>query len=287
MKKSLNDIIINKKSKKKIEQSDSISETISESITDTNTEINNKILKKKSSNNDVNIKNVKIDELIYPCKDEILYTRVILHPYQMNNDLYVNLKQNLIDKVENKCIKDGYIIKVYKILEYKNGILEAENFTGSAIYSVKYLAKICIALKESIIIAKVSSYIVSANFALADFGPEPIIKIIFTKNNKDINMNNFLIKNDKNILHIKSQKILNVNDYIKIQLKTIRFFQNDNIISCIGHLIDLATTEEIEKFGYDYNENKNIDIPLENNINIFLNEDQNIDDNVDGNKLDT
>ena len=58
MKKSLNDIIINKKSIKKIEQSDSISETISESITDTNTEINNKIVKKKSSNNDINIKNV-------------------------------------------------------------------------------------------------------------------------------------------------------------------------------------------------------------------------------------
>ena len=278
MKKSLKNIIINNKSKNKVEQSESITDTISESITDTNTDINNKILKKKSSIND--IKNVKVDELIYPCKDDILYTRVILHPYQMNNDLYINLKKNLIDKVENKCIKDGYIIKVYKILEYKNGILEAENFTGSAVYTVKYLAKICIALKESIIIGKISSYIPSANFALADFGSEPIIKIIFTKNNKDIDMNNFIIKNDKNIIHIKSQKILDINDHIKIQLKTIRFFQNDNVISCIGHLIDLATDEEIKKYGYDYNENKNIDIPLENNNNIFLNEDQNINDNT-------
>ena len=45
-------------------------------------------------------------------------------------------------------------------------------------------------------------------------------------------------------------------------------------------MIDLATDEEIEKFGYNYDENKNIDNSLENNLNIFINEDQNIDDNT-------
>jgi len=191
---------------------------------------------------------IKLNELIYPCKDEILYTRVILYPHQMNHDLYINLKKNLIDKIEGKCIKDGYIIKVYKILEYVNGIIEPENFTGTAVYDVKYLAKICTVLKESIIVTKISSYVPNANFALADFGP--IIKIIFTKNERDINSKVFTIGNDKNIIHIPTQTKLEVNNYVKIQIKSIKFYLNDTIIKCMGYLDNIATVDEIEKYAY-------------------------------------
>lgn len=257
-------------SRKKSIKEVNVSETISESITESN--IPEQIL------SSIDIKNIKIDELIYPCKDEILITKVLLHPHQMNNDLYINLKKNLIDKVEGKCYKDGYIIKVFKIIDYKNGIIEPEYLTGSAIFDVKYLANICVAIRESIIIAKISSYLSSANFVLADFGIKPIIKIIFTKNSKDINTNNFIINNDKNIIHSKTKKYLDVGDYIKIQIKTIRYFQYDKIISCIGHLIDLASKEEIEKFAYHENNDlydKDLDISSKSEkdfSNILINE---------------
>mgnify|MGYP000035008941 CR=1 FL=1 len=35
---------------------------------------------------------IRLNELIYPCKDKILYTKIILNPNQMNNDIYMNLK---------------------------------------------------------------------------------------------------------------------------------------------------------------------------------------------------
>jgi len=191
---------------------------------------------------------IKLNELIYPCKDEILYTRVILYPHQMNHDLYINLKKNLVDKIEGKCIKDGYIIKVYKILEYVNGVIEPENFTGTAVYDVKYFAKICSVLKESIIVTKISSYVPNANFALSDFGP--IIKIIFTKNERDINSKVFTIGNDKNIIHIPTQTKLEVDTYVKIQIKSIKFYLNDTIIKCMGYLDNIATVDEIDKYAF-------------------------------------
>ena len=223
-----------------------------------------------------NPSNIKINDLIYPCKDEILNTRVILHPYQMNNNLYVNLKKNLIDKFEGKCIKYGYIIKIYKILEYTNGIIEPENFTGSAVYDVKYLAKICVALKESTIVAKITSYIPNANFVLAEFGS--IIKIIFTKNERDLNTRNFIIKNDKSLISISSQKKIGINDYVKIQLKSIKFYQNDTVIKCMGYLDDLATDDEINKFYYqDDNTLRDINY-TEMQSSIYYNDDNDIED---------
>jgi len=191
---------------------------------------------------------IRLNELIYPCKDKILYTKIILNPNQMNNDIYMNLKKNLIEKLEGKCIGEGYIIKIYKIIEYTNGIIDAENFTGSAIYNIKYLAKICIALKETTIVAKITEYLPNANFALAEFGN--IIKIIFTKNERDLNTQIFKIGSDKSIINIKSQQKLQINDYVVIKLKTIRFYQNDIYIKCMAYLDNFASKEEIEKYAY-------------------------------------
>jgi len=222
-------------------------------------------------------KNVNINELIYPCKDAILQTKVMLYPHQMNNDAYINLKKNLIDKVENKCTKDGYIMKVYKIVEYKNGILEPENFTGSAVYDIKYLAKICVALKDSTIIGKISSYFPNGNFAIADFGP--IIKIILTRDKRDLNTNIFSIGNDKSIIHNLTQKKIGVDDYIKIQLKTVKFFQNDTIIKCIGYLENLPTIEEIEKFAYKPDDNNKINNEPNKQKTIYFNDDNEVEEN--------
>lgn len=229
---------------------------------------------------DFNVSNVNLSELIYPCRDEILYTKILLLPHQMNNDLYINLKKNLVDKVEGKCIKEGFVIKVYKLLEYNNGIVEPENFTGSAVYDVKYLAKICIALKESTIIARVKSYVPNANFALAEFGS--IINIIFTKNERDLNTRKFIIGNDKSLLHIPTKKKIGTGDYIKIQLKSVRFYKNDVIIGCMGYLDDLASPEEIAKYGYNNDIISKEIKQIEYDSTIYFNEDNEIEEqNID------
>jgi DNA-directed RNA polymerase subunit E'/Rpb7 len=222
-----------------------------------------------SDSSEIINKLINLNELVYPCKDEVLYTRVILYPHQMNNDIYINLKNNLVEDVEGKCIRDGYVIKVYKILEYTNGIVEPENFTGSAVYNVKYLANICTILKDTTIVCKISSYIPNANFALADFGN--MVKIIFTKNERDLNTKAFTLLNDKNIVHIATQKKLNINDYVKLQIKSIKFYHNDTIIKCMGYLYDIATVEEIAK--YSFSDNNVIQKSDEIKTNIYFNED--------------
>jgi len=222
---------------------------------------------------------IKVNELIYPCKDKILYTKISLFPHQMNNDLYINLKKNLMDNIEGKCIKDGYVIKVYKILEYFNGIIEPENFTGSAIFNIKYLAKICFGLKNSMIIANIADITPNANFVLVEFGN--IMKIIFTKSKRDMNSKNFILGNDKSIIYLPNQTILKKGDYIKIQLNIIKYYQNDTCIKCMGYLEDIATPDEIAEYAYK-NDTVFNNIKNETSSTIYFNDDNDtVEDNIE------
>lgn len=216
----------------------------------------NKIDETDSYINELN-NTIKVDELIDPCIEEILTTTITLSPYQMNNDLYINLKKNLIDKVEGKCNKNGFVVKVYNIIEYSNGIIEPEDFSGSATYIIKYIAKVCVALKDSIIVAKIiSNNISQPNFIVAQYSE--IIRIIITKKLKDWNINYFNITNDSNIIHIPTNKVLEQNDYLKIQLKVLKFNKNDTVIKCIGYAYDIATPEEIASFAFNNEINSNL-----------------------------
>jgi len=252
---------------KKEKNSSSVSSTVNVPTTTTSTSDSDSI-----DSIEYNSQNIKVNELIYPCVDKILYTKVILNPNQMNNEIYMNLKKNLIEKLECKCVSEGYIIKIYKIMEYTNGVIDAENFTGAAIFNIKYLAKVCVALKETSIVAKITEYLPNANFALAEFGN--IIKIIFTKNERDLNTRVFTIGSDKSIIHIQTQKKLQINDYVKLQLKTVRYYHNDTNIKCMAYLDEFATKDEIEKYAFKDDNIK--EQTVDNKAMIFYNEDNEI-----------
>src|SRR3990172_11202868 len=94
--------------------------------------------------------------MISPYINTKLYTHVALLPNQMDNKLYISLKKNLEDKVVKRCFRDkGYIMDVYKILEYKDGVIEAENPSGSAIFDISFSCRLCIPLKGKQIVCKV------------------------------------------------------------------------------------------------------------------------------------
>ena len=97
------------------------------------------------------------NNLVIPIVNTILSTRVSLFPHQMNNDIYYNLKYNIIQKVQGKCNEFGYVIKVLKIENYNDGIIDAENFTGSAVYNIRYLASLCIPVEKTQILAKIEN----------------------------------------------------------------------------------------------------------------------------------
>ena len=78
-----------------------------------------------------------------------LYTSAILHPHQMNNKIYINLKKNLEAAVVKRCFKRfGYIDKIIEILDYKDGFIDAENMEGSAVFDLGIFCKIMCTKKK-------------------------------------------------------------------------------------------------------------------------------------------
>ena len=183
--------------------------------------------------------------LVSPYINTELFTVVQLHPNQMNQDLYINLITNLKKKVEKKCNTHGYVTTVYKILAYNSGIIIAEDFMTSCRYNIQYSGRICIPLEESTIICKVK--ILKKLMITAENGPI----ITFIKAN-DFNQQTLKRDQDGNIVVIKTNKKIQIDDYVKIIVKQSVFRTGDERIIVIGYLYDIAIDSEVIKF---YNEN--------------------------------
>lgn len=128
-----------------------------------------------------------------PYFNTYLYTRVSLHPSQMNNDIYKNLKANLIRTKQNKCyLNYGYISKVYKIEERSGGLIIPEDPSASAEYEVKFSCKLCRPLVNTLVVFRV----LAVNKSIIYLNNGPIYMLIFDNN---INMNNFVYDEKHNV----------------------------------------------------------------------------------------
>ena len=176
-----------------------------------------------------------------------LTTSVLLRPYQMDNKIYINLKKNLEKKIVGKCFsRYGYIVKVIKILNYKDGIVEAENNESSALYDLEFSCKICAPLKNTSIICQVDK----VNKLLITAVNGPILVVI---TNDRINNEAFFKDKNNNIRYKKENEshILLPNDFIKVTLMTIQFYDGDEKIKAIGFIEGMATDEEMKSFYAD------------------------------------
>mgnify|MGYP003706724601 CR=1 FL=1 len=183
--------------------------------------------------------------LVSPYINTEFHTRISLLPHQMNNEIYVHLKNNLKKKVEKKCNKFGYITKLFKILDYSDGEIIPENFDSSAIFDIKYSCRVCLPIEKSNIICKIDLQ----NKALIKAVNGPIISII--KMNQ-LNTDKFSTNNKGDIIYNKNNHVLQVDDYIVISILALNFFAGDERQIVLGNLIDMPTEEEVKKF---YNEN--------------------------------
>lgn len=183
------------------------------------------------------------------------HTRVDLVPYQMNNDVYKNLKINLKKDIEKKCNKYGYVVKVFKITDYSHGIIEPENFLASAIYNVKFSCRMCIPSIKTKLICVISN----TNKALIVAENGPIISVITTKN---VNYTNFIVDNNGILNHKKkdgTSQQLKSKDIIKITVIATKFNKGDNNIKIFGFLEDIASKEEKEMYYSDLHYKENIE----------------------------
>jgi DNA-directed RNA polymerase subunit E'/Rpb7 len=214
-----------------------------------------------------------MSELVNPYKNTIFYTRVRLLPVQMNNELYINLKNNLIKKVEKRCNKYGYINKVFKILTYSDGLINPEDFSGSAVFNIKYSGNACIPIENSKIVVRIEKM---NNMAiLAKNGP---IKVVL-KHDKISNKFNVV----QSVIMFKNENGTNVpikaGDYLIVTILAKRFFNKDTFISVYGYIDDIPTETQINELYEPHLEESEI-ILEENRLTEYVtfNEDENLDD---------
>lgn len=187
------------------------------------------------------------DSLTKPYYDIEQWEKILLKPEQMNSDILLNLKINLREKIQGKCNKFGYIDKIYKITSKGDGLMEAENLSGGAVYPVKYHCRIYTPLENTIIIGEI--ILLNQELLIAVNGPIKIFIPRGSVNSSKIDINrNFLLKEKK--------ETLKLNDKVLIRVKDKRINPGDKNIKCIGYLEDIASEKQIKDY-YDEQETEN------------------------------
>lgn len=182
-----------------------------------------------------------MDKLVSPYIDTEQHAKISLHPYQMTNDVNINLKINLKKKAEKRCNQNGFVSKIYKIVEKSDGIIDAENFNASANFVIKYSCKLCLPVENTLIVGKIRTI----NRVLMVVENGPILSVVLSSN---INTDNFKTNNQNNLYHLKSSKELEIGDYVKIKILSKKFNFNDNQIKTMAYLEDTASSDEVTKY---------------------------------------
>lgn len=171
-----------------------------------------------------------------------------LKAHQMNNDIYIHMKNNLIDMYEKKCMKSyGYIEKVYSIEELAVGIVEFENMLCSATYKVKFNCKLCIPIVGREIICKVDRMTSQIGIAVNGGIKATILPY---KINKDV----FYTDQNFSIRIKKNGQLLKQDDFVKILVTQVVFANKDTNIIVVSNLQDLASDKEIEMYEREFME---------------------------------
>ena len=193
--------------------------------------------------------------MVYPFHETEQETKIVITPSQMNSNIIENMKDNLVNKLLNKCNETGYVNKIYNIVKYSQGIINAENFSASAIYKVVFKCELCLPMENTFIVGQIK--IINQALIIATNGP---IKIYIRKGSTGIDNNKF-INHDTIIIHKDSNQVIETNSFIKILVKGKKINLGDKHIMVNGIIKDIVTEEEKDKYFYkEINEtNNNID----------------------------
>ena len=201
-----------------------------------------------------------------------LTTSISLEPSQMNNNIYKNLKNNLMNRFLGKCFKDyGYISKIYDISKYSDGYVIAENPKSAARFHVIFNCKLCFPLLNKQIICKIDR----ANRQIMRLNNGPISVLVTSKDR--INKNIFFIdQKTGNLIAKKGDKSVpvSIGDYVKVTIESRQFNDQDTMIMAMGFLEDIATEAEVKEnyekeFGNDETIIYDEYLKLEKNIQEF------------------
>lgn len=180
------------------------------------------------------------NEISYPFKNIELYKVVELEPHELNNDIYISLK-NELNKSTKKCINEkyGYLNKIHKIISKEYGILKSENFNGITSFNVTFLGEICNVAIGQLIVCNLD--IINKTMLRCTHGP---LLIIIKINN--FNSDYFKL-NSKNELSYNNEN-LKVNDKLVIKVQSKKNHPNDPRILVLGYLEKIASETETKEY---------------------------------------
>lgn len=184
--------------------------------------------------------------LTSPYKNIIQYATIKLRSEDLNTEIRNNMLSILKSNMEKRCNKSGFVDEIFKIVNYNPCEIAPENLSGSTNVEVDYLCRLCLPIEGTIIIAQVQiieiEIIVLTNGPITIFVPKSEIS-----NNWDVDISTYT--------HKKSNNILKIGDFVKINIVKKRHNINDTQIKIIGSLEDLATDKEVKEY-YDVSMDK-------------------------------
>lgn len=173
------------------------------------------------------------------------YEIIELEPYQIGDNLYYHIKENLKKKLEKKCNHLGYIVEVFKINKYTPLVINPYSFSGNCPFNVLYSCRICKPQKGQIIVGKIIN--ISGMIAAKNGPIDMIIQSDSINKKKFMINNNIIYYTDKN----KKKVEINKNELLKIKVLDIHMLKNDNKIFVIGYLEDITEEEDKKQFFDD------------------------------------
>lgn len=196
----------------------------------------------------------------------ILSAVVVIPPYQLNNDLYMNIKNNLEKRFLNRVYKnDGLIEKIYSIQKIGEGKINKEDNNCNIYFDVEFNCRLIRPTINNIVIAKITS--LNSEMIVLKCG---CIKIMVK--NKRIS-DKYVIDNIKGIyINKETNEEIKLGDYFKIQIYKYQMINKETSIYASGILLEDATNEEVEKYyNIYYDEIKEDEENIDNNeINDIL-----------------
>jgi DNA-directed RNA polymerase subunit E'/Rpb7 len=165
---------------------------------------------------------------------------VLLHPSQLNNDLYDNLKSNLSRRLLHHCYKNyGYISNIFNIVQYDQGQIFNEDTVAKVQYKVKFNCEV---------IRPVSGLTIIASMDTVDI----CIGAKFTGLNIFIDKNQisdkFIFNQNNKIIYKQNGYILKKGDLIKVKILNYNIYHYNNLITVLGYIEDLLTEQEINNY---------------------------------------
>ena len=215
--------------------------------------------------------------LVSPYKNITQYSKIQVKPNQMNSDIKNIIKMTLRKKVEKKCNKNGFIDEVYRIEGSEAMDMEPENLSGCCNFKVSFHCRMCIPVEKTELVVQIKN--LNQVLILAVNGP---IMIFIPKENIDLDIWDIY----DNFLHKKSNEVLTVNSFVKIEVVKARINQQDYQIKVIGRLLDFATKEEVNSYYGNVVEGDSIlrseqDQEKDDDVNQIINQEDELEEDSD------